>query len=82
MEKKLKVLELFSGIGGMHYALEKSKGLIPGFDYSIVRAIDISDVANQVYKFNFPHVDVNGGNICGLTPQMLNKWQIDAIFMR
>merc|ERR1712156_1156918 len=45
------------------------------------RAIDISDVANQVYKHNFPDVEVKGSNICGLTPELLLKLQINAIFM-
>ena len=78
---KLKVLELFSGIGGMHFALEEAKKYLEDFDYKIVRAIDISDNANQVYKHNFPEVEVKGSNICGLTPESLNKLEVDAIFM-
>ena len=78
---KVKVLELFSGIGGMHFALEEAKKYLKDFDYKIVRAIDISDNANQVYKHNFPEVDVRGSNICGLTPESLNKLEVDAIFM-
>lgn len=77
---KIRVLELFSGMGGMHYALEAAKRFVD-FDYTIVQAIDISDVANQVYKHNFPGVNVKGSNICGLTPESLTKMQIDAIFM-
>ena len=49
----LKVLELFSGIGGMHYAL---KTACPGDRSEVVAAVDISEVANQVYRHNFPHV--------------------------
>ena len=82
MTKKIKVLELFSGIGGMHYALDEAKKhLESNFDFEIVRAIDISDVANQVYKHNFPSVEVKGSNICGLTPEMLKKLEVNAIFM-
>ena len=82
MTKKIKVLELFSGIGGMHYALDEAKNhLESDFDFEIVKAIDISDVANQFYKHNFPSVDVKGSNICGLTPEILKKLQVNAIFM-
>ena len=77
----MRVLELFSGIGGMHYALKSVQEMCPDFKFNVVQAIDISDVANQVYKHNFPEVDVKGRNICGITPKMLEKWQIDAIFM-
>lgn len=80
MTNKIRVLELFSGMGGMHYALEEAKKFVD-FEYTIVQAIDISDVANQVYKHNFPEVNVKGSNICGLTPETLTKMKIDAIFM-
>ena len=68
--KKVKVLELFSGIGGMHYSLcrakevlneisekksqngknksEKAETETPNrFDFEVVSAIDISEVANK-----------------------------------
>ena len=48
----LKVLELFSGVGGMHFALEKATG-----SYKVVAAVDISEVANKVYRHNFPDVN-------------------------
>ena len=78
---KIKVLELFSGIGGMHYALKKVKEHYEEFEFSVFRAIDISDVANSVYKHNFPDVEVKGSNICGLTAKNLEKWGIEAIVM-
>ena len=77
---KIKVLELFSGIGGMHWALKKASQAI-GFDFEVVRAIDICDHANEVYAYNFPNVDVRASNICGLTAEELNKLEINAIFM-
>ena len=48
---KLKVLELYCGIGGMHYALKNS-----AFENEteVVAAIDISPLASAVYKHNFP----------------------------
>ena len=45
--QELKVLELFSGIGGMHFALKTSG--VPG---SIVAALEINNVANSVYEVN------------------------------
>ncbi len=38
----LRVLELFSGIGGMHFALGRT-----GLDFEVVAAVDINDVANR-----------------------------------
>ena len=49
----LKVLELFSGIGGMHFALKRACCS----NYQVVAAVDISEVANKVYRHNFPDVN-------------------------
>uniref|UniRef100_A0A5F9CDL2 tRNA aspartic acid methyltransferase 1 n=1 Tax=Oryctolagus cuniculus TaxID=9986 RepID=A0A5F9CDL2_RABIT len=46
----LRVLELYSGIGGMHHALKES--CVPA---QVVAAIDVNTVANEVYEYNFPH---------------------------
>ena len=79
----IRVLELFSGIGGMHYALSQARDTLSHkiFDFEIVAAMDISEVANKVYRHNFPQVNHIAGNICGLTADKVNKWKIDAIFM-
>ncbi|CAH8549017.1 unnamed protein product [Dicrocoelium dendriticum] len=45
----MRVLELYSGVGGMHYALIETK-----LNFSIVAAIDINDTATSVYRRNFP----------------------------
>ena len=42
MTEKVKVLELFSGIGGMHYALQSAQ-----IEAEVVAAVDISEVANK-----------------------------------
>uniref|UniRef100_A0A8C4RSG7 tRNA aspartic acid methyltransferase 1 n=1 Tax=Erpetoichthys calabaricus TaxID=27687 RepID=A0A8C4RSG7_ERPCA len=47
----LRVLELYSGIGGMHYALNAS-----GLSAEVVAAVDVNTTANEVYKHNFPDV--------------------------
>ncbi|ORZ32655.1 S-adenosyl-L-methionine-dependent methyltransferase [Catenaria anguillulae PL171] len=44
----LRVLEFYSGIGGMHYALKDA-----GIDAQIVAAFEVFDVANSVYNHNF-----------------------------
>nr|KAF6503181.1 tRNA aspartic acid methyltransferase 1 [Molossus molossus] len=49
----LRVLELYSGIGGMHQALRES--CVPAH---VVAAIDVNHVANEVYKYNFPHTQL------------------------
>ena len=79
----IRVLELFSGIGGMHYALSRARDILKreAFDFKVVAAMDISDVANKVYRHNFPSTNHSAGNICGLTAAKINKWEIDAIFM-
>jgi Site-specific DNA methylase len=38
----MKVLELFSGMGGMHYALMDA-----GVTFEVVAALDISEVSNR-----------------------------------
>lgn len=81
MKKSVKILELFSGIGGMHYALEEARKGIPELEFDVKLAIDISDVANQVYKHNFPNVECKSGNICGLTPEKLSRLGIEGILM-
>ncbi|EPS73272.1 hypothetical protein M569_01482, partial [Genlisea aurea] len=48
--KPWRVLEFYSGIGGMRYSLEKA-----GVDAMVVEAFDINEVANDVYEHNFGH---------------------------
>ena len=45
--KKVRVLELYSGIGGMHYSVMQLNNI------EVVAAIDISPLANSVYRHNF-----------------------------
>ncbi|EEB06270.1 DNA methyltransferase [Schizosaccharomyces japonicus yFS275] len=69
-EKKsqLRVLELYSGIGGMHFALQKLN-----IDFKVVLAVDINPLANQIYNENFgkiaKHYDIS----------TLTKEQLDAL---
>ncbi|KAL1130765.1 hypothetical protein AAG570_012006 [Ranatra chinensis] len=72
----MRVLELFSGIGGMHYALRESK--VPG---EIVAAVDINTIANQVYKENFTSTNLIQGNIQGLSLETIKSLKPNIILM-
>jgi tRNA (cytosine38-C5)-methyltransferase len=54
----IRVLELFSGMGGTHAALKAS-----GVDLSVVCAADINTVANAVYAHSFPETPCISKNI-------------------
>uniref|UniRef100_A0A1A8QB14 tRNA (cytosine(38)-C(5))-methyltransferase n=1 Tax=Nothobranchius rachovii TaxID=451742 RepID=A0A1A8QB14_9TELE len=72
----LRVLELYSGIGGMHYALKES-----GIPAQVVAAIDINTTANQIYKHNFPDTPIWNKTIEGITLEDFNKLSFDVIMM-
>ncbi|EPX72218.1 DNA methyltransferase [Schizosaccharomyces octosporus yFS286] len=76
MEKgtqKIRVLELYSGIGGMHYALKASN--VP---FEIVCAIDINPLANRVYYHNLEHrakhIDITKLNAAELDEYQCDLW--------
>ncbi|XP_063623575.1 tRNA (cytosine(38)-C(5))-methyltransferase [Cydia splendana] len=71
-----RILELYSGIGGMHCAW-KDSGL-PG---TIVAAVDINTVANEVYKHNFPETNLLTRNIQAIKPEEIKKMNINIILM-
>ncbi|XP_070784272.1 tRNA (cytosine(38)-C(5))-methyltransferase isoform X1 [Enoplosus armatus] len=72
----LRVLELYSGIGGMHYALKES-----GIPVQVVAAIDINTTANQIYRYNFPDTPLWNKTIEGITLDDFNKLSFDMILM-
>ena len=67
---EIRVLELFSGIGGMHSAMDIANKYLP-FKLKVIGAIDINTVANEVYSHNFPESPCLQKNITGLTPEYL-----------
>ncbi|CRK96652.1 CLUMA_CG009922, isoform A [Clunio marinus] len=71
---EIAILELFSGIGGMHYALEYSS--VPG---KIVLAIDVHETANMTYKHNFSDTKCTSSNVQGLKVE--RNQHIEGIFM-
>ncbi|XP_077364447.1 tRNA (cytosine(38)-C(5))-methyltransferase isoform X6 [Festucalex cinctus] len=72
----LRVLELYSGIGGMHYALKQS-----GISAQVVAAIDINTTANQVYRHNFPDTPLWNRTIEGISLDEFNTLHFDMILM-
>ncbi|XP_076752815.1 tRNA (cytosine(38)-C(5))-methyltransferase [Xylocopa sonorina] len=72
----MRVLELYSGIGGIHYALQES-----GIEGKVIAAVDINTIANSVYKHNFPNVLLMNRNIQSLSVQTINEINIDTILM-
>ena len=70
--KELKVLELFSGIGGMHCAADMTNKCLPAdCRLSVVAALDINTVSNDVYRHNHPETPCSQRNITGLTTEYL-----------
>ncbi|ESN93362.1 hypothetical protein HELRODRAFT_89038 [Helobdella robusta] len=72
----LKVLELYSGIGGMHFALNES-----GIKHEVVAAIDINPVCNAVYRHNFPNTKLIEKCLTSIFLKDFNKMSADMILM-
>ncbi|GER45137.1 DNA (Cytosine-5)-methyltransferase [Striga asiatica] len=70
--KPWRVLEFYSGIGGLRYSLMRA-----GVDAVVVEAFDINDVANDVYEHNFGHRP-HQGNIQTLSAADLDSYGADA----
>ncbi|XP_043081698.1 tRNA (cytosine(38)-C(5))-methyltransferase isoform X1 [Puntigrus tetrazona] len=72
----LRVLELYSGIGGMHYALKESS-----LRAEVVAAVDVNTTANEIYKHNFPNTPLLPKTIEGMALQDFDKLNFDVILM-
>ncbi|KAI8072787.1 S-adenosyl-L-methionine-dependent methyltransferase [Gongronella butleri] len=72
MPEPIRLLEFFSGIGGLHYALN-----IAGVDAQVVEAFDTNQVANKVYEHNFGK-KVNGKTIERLTVTDIDRYNADG----
>ncbi|KAM7459462.1 hypothetical protein LguiA_036456 [Lonicera macranthoides] len=71
-EAAWRVLEFYSGIGGMRYSIIKA-----GVNATMVQAFDINDVANDVYQHNFGHRP-HQGNIQTLSAADLDSYRAHA----
>ncbi|CAK9300404.1 unnamed protein product [Gordionus sp. m RMFG-2023] len=69
-----KVLELYSGIGGVHFAFNKAQ-----LKYEIVFAIDINSKANMTYSANFNQTNIKSKLIETFTVDQLNKLDFDTL---
>ncbi|XP_022246966.1 tRNA (cytosine(38)-C(5))-methyltransferase-like isoform X2 [Limulus polyphemus] len=72
----IRVLELFSGIGGMHCSLNAT-----GISFKIEAAVDINTTANQVYMHNFPDTTLLQRNILSLSSKEIDNLKPDLITM-
>ncbi|XP_040574729.1 tRNA (cytosine(38)-C(5))-methyltransferase [Lepeophtheirus salmonis] len=72
MEGPIKVLELFSGIGGMRYALEKALEGRRG--KAVFEALEINPSAVEVYSHNFQ--PIRSKNVHGLSKMDLRSYDI------
>ncbi|XP_064483846.1 tRNA (cytosine(38)-C(5))-methyltransferase-like [Ornithodoros turicata] len=73
-DNRLRVLELYSGIGGMHYAC-------PPDTTRVVAAVDVNTTANVVYKFNFPETVLLQRNVQSFKQRELDSLRIDVLTM-
>eukprot|EP01064_Diplonema_japonicum_P017033 TRINITY_DN25094_c0_g1_i1.p1 TRINITY_DN25094_c0_g1~~TRINITY_DN25094_c0_g1_i1.p1 ORF type:complete len:409 (+),score=81.64 TRINITY_DN25094_c0_g1_i1:36-1229(+) len=67
----MRVVEFYSGIGGMHVALETSK-IAKRKQCKVVAAWDVNENANVVYKDNFPDTSVFSTDLNRLTAAELD----------
>ncbi|XP_077158999.1 tRNA (cytosine(38)-C(5))-methyltransferase isoform X2 [Paroedura picta] len=74
--ERARVLELYSGIGGMHQALRAS-----GIPADVVAAVDVNTVANEVYKHNFPTTPLWPKTIEGISLKEFDRLSFDMIMM-
>ncbi|KAI9142332.1 S-adenosyl-L-methionine-dependent methyltransferase [Paraphysoderma sedebokerense] len=70
--EKLRVLEFYSGIGGMHCALSTSK-----IDFEVVQAFEVNDIANNVYAHNFGRERITQSLIESIPVSKFNKYRAD-----
>ena len=85
---RLRVLELYAGIGGMHFALnrcfkfsEVAKSEIPFSSFEVVAAVDVNEVAASVYRHNFPSVKYLGSGVERFTVAELEALRFDMVTM-
>ncbi|VDN05779.1 unnamed protein product [Thelazia callipaeda] len=71
----VKCLEFFAGIGGFHHALQEA-GV-----KAVIRALDINNVTNTIYKYNFPHTEIQQCNIEKLKSDYYDDYNADLWLM-
>ncbi|KAI9296437.1 S-adenosyl-L-methionine-dependent methyltransferase [Neoconidiobolus thromboides FSU 785] len=71
------VLELFSGIGGMHYALNET---VFSKKINEITAMDVNDIGNKVYEYNFKKKP-KATNLDSMNASRYNHYKPDIILM-
>ncbi len=71
----MRVLELYSGIGGLAAALADARP-----NAQVVAALDINHLARRVYEANFPHPTI-GALIEFLPREQFQAWRADLWWM-
>jgi len=81
--REIRMLELFSGIGGMHMAATLAAKMLEGqgANLTVVAAMDINTVANEVYRHNWPTTKSMQKNILGLTVPELESLNVNLVTM-
>lgn len=74
--KFYKVLELYSGIGGVHCAFH-----VAGIPHEIIGAVDVNTAVNEIYSFNFRRTHLMQRNIMSITTKEMEALQPDVITM-
>ena len=77
----LRVLELFSGIGGMHRAADLAASHLSDAKLTVIGAVDINTVSNSIYTHNHPITTHLQRNITGMTVAQLTKLSPDLVLM-
>ncbi|KAF9925169.1 tRNA (cytosine-5-)-methyltransferase, partial [Linnemannia zychae] len=75
-EHQFRVLEFYSGIGGMHYAFNRS-----GNKGQILKAFDINTTANEVYAHNHGKKQLAQRNIEAVPLEFYDKQEADVWLM-
>ncbi|KAG0200969.1 tRNA (cytosine-5-)-methyltransferase [Mortierella sp. GBA30] len=73
---QFRILEFYSGIGGMHYAFNES-----GHQGSVLQAFDINTTANEVYAHNHGKKHLSQRNIEAVKMEFYDKQQADVWLM-
>ncbi|KAF9117253.1 tRNA (cytosine-5-)-methyltransferase [Mortierella sp. 14UC] len=75
-QHQFRVLEFYSGIGGMHYAFDRS-----GYKGQILKAFDINTTANEVYAHNHGKKQLAQRNIEAVPIEFYDKQEADVWLM-
>ena len=82
MLQKINVLELFSGIGGFHAALDSiaADSRLADYEFEVRAAVDINTIANTVYRANFDS-QVIEKSVESLSRKFLRSLSVDLLTM-